>query len=108
MTNGTSQLHQRTRIAGEYPLPLGIGNLQRLHGRDRLADQPAALLGAEWRVGREQAARGREERMAAACRRDLAVEGGVGIEHLVVAARMLLEARLLGARIALGRAEEDL
>src|SRR5690349_16568819 len=97
-----SEPHQLARVAGKDLRALRLGDLQRVHGRDRIPDQPAALLGAERRVGGEQAARGLEEGVAAAGRRDLAVERGVGIEHLVVSARMLLQASLLGSGIALG------
>ena len=49
-----------------------------------------------------------EERMPAARGGEVAVERGVGVEHLVVVHRPLLQAGILGRRIALGRAEEDL
>src|SRR5262249_45067258 len=99
MMRGGSQPHQLARVAGKNPRPLRIGNFQRVHRRDRLANEPAALLGAERRVGREQAVRGLEERVPAAGRRDLAVERRVGIEHLVVRPWMLLEPGLLGSRV---------
>ena len=83
-------------------------NRQRLDRRIVLRDQPAALLGIERRVGGEQACRRAEEGMPATRRRDLAVERGVGIEHLEIVDRRLLEARLLRHRVALRRAEEDL
>ena len=70
--------------------------------------RPRPCSAVERRVGREQARRVAEERVAAARRRDLAVERGVGVEHLVIVDRLLLEPGLLGERIALRRAEEDL
>ncbi len=66
------------------------------------------LLAVERRVGREQAMLGAEERVPAARRRNLAVERGVGVEHLVVVDRRVLETCILGDGIALRRAEEDL
>src|SRR5215470_16705386 len=72
--DGESQLHQPPCIAGKDLLALRGGNLQRVDRRDGVPDQAAALLGAERRVGREQAVRGLEEGVAAARRRDLAVE----------------------------------
>ena len=75
--------------------------------RERVGDQRAALLGVERRVGGEQALVGAEEGMPAARRRHLA-ERGVGIEHLEIVDRRLLQAGLLGDRVALRRAEENL
>ena len=46
--------------------------------------------------------------MPATGRRHIAVERGVGIEHLEVVHRAVLETCLLGVRVALGGAEEDL
>src|SRR5262249_11039634 len=104
----TSQPHQLARIGGKDLSALGSREIQRVHGRDGVPDRAAAVLGAERRVGREQAVRGLEESVAAARGRDLAVERGVGVEHLVISARMQLEPGFLGGGVALGRAEEDL
>src|SRR5262245_47606375 len=76
------KLQQLPRIAFEDRRLLGLRNLERLHGRDRVPQQIAALLEVERRVRGEQALRGAEEGVAAACRRDLA-ERRIGIEHLV-------------------------
>ena len=49
-----------------------------------------------------------EERVPAAGGCDRAVERGVGVDHAVVVHGRALEARLLGLRVLVGGAEEDL
>jgi hypothetical protein len=88
------------RIAGEDRILLRLRYLQRVYRRDGVAHQPPPLFGIERCVGREHAFFGAEEGVTAARRRDFA-ERGVGIEHLVIIDRRLLQLGVLGGRIAL-------
>src|SRR3990172_6704654 len=64
-----------------------------LHRRDRLTDEPRALLGVEGHVGAEQHAVGAEEGQPALHGVMRAEERGVTVEHLEVVERAPLEAR---------------
>ena len=111
VVSATAQLSSKLRRAlpAKNPLALlGLRNVERFDRRDRVARSargPARHRTARrWRTGNARA----EEGMAAARRRDFAVERGVGIEHLEVVERRPLQAGVLGDRIALRRAEENL
>src|SRR6266536_2529347 len=104
----SSQLEQRPGVAGKDALALGGGNIQHLHRPDGVGDEAPTLLSIERRVGRERARGGPEERVAAARGIRLAVERGVGVEHLEILERTLLQAVLARDRVQVRRAEKDL
>ena len=90
----------------ENPLLRILADVERLNRRDGFGDQALALFGIERRIGCKQAARRAEIIVAAARGSDIAIQRGVGIKHLEVIARRLLQ--LLRPRIAVRLTEEDL
>src|SRR6516164_5782425 len=101
-----AQLEELAGVAGEDSLPLRRTDFEGVNGRDRLGDQPSALLRIERGIGGEQAMRRAEESMAAAGRRRISVERRVGIEHPIIMAGGMLERCC--ARVAIRSAEENL
>ncbi len=72
--------------------PVGVGEIEQLQHRDRVADVARPLLGIERAVGGEQHAVGAVELEAADGRRARAEHRAVGIEILEVVKRALLQA----------------
>jgi hypothetical protein len=108
-----SVLHQfnfnkRFALPAQDQILLSSRNLERVDRSERAADEEPPVLGVERRVGGEHRVLGAEESVAAARRRDRAVQRGVGVDHLVVVHRRTLQPGLLGLRVLLRGAEEDL
>src|SRR5690348_1339455 len=100
LTASTTPGHCRQRLAS---CPLRQVRAQR-----HLPAYRPASLGIEGGVGGKQTMSCAEEGMAAAGRRHLTAERGVGIKHLEIVERGFLQPARFGGRIALHRAMKNL